>query len=464
MKLYNSMTRELEEFESLAEGKVGIYNCGPTVYKRQHLGNLRRYLFSDVLRRSFEFFGYEVREIMNFTDVGHLTQDEIDEGEDKVEKEAKRREITPDDIAREQIKLFNADLKALNIQPATKYVRATKHIDQMTLMIEKLVEKDHAYVTPSGVYFDVGSFPDYGKLSGNTLAKLNAGSRVAVHADKRNPSDFVLWVVDPEHLQKWDSPWGAGYPGWHIECSAMSIEYLGNGIDIHTGGEDNKFPHHENEIAQSESTTGKQFVRMWLHNAHLTFKGAKLAKREGEQITLDTLQEKGYSPLAFRLLVFGSHYRSPVDFTWEILDSVNENLKTLEEISRKIVEYGKAKKSVDDSDVIDQFTSALSDDLNTSEALAVFLGYVKVANKEMNDVAIATLLSMDTVVGLITPLMREIASEEVPADVKKLVDKREEARETGEFEKSDTIRGEIEVLGFTVEDTPSGPRVKKLGN
>ena len=292
LRFYNSLTKKVETFTALpagrqaASGTVQMYNCGPTVYRRQHIGNMRRFLFADFLRRALEFSGLAVREVTNITDVGHLTQDDIDAGEDKLEAAAREAKISPQDIARQQTKLFFDDLAALTIQQAWKYPRASEHITEMQQLISQLIERGHAYVTTTGVYFDVRSFPAYGALSGNTLDAIESGSRVAVREEKKHPADFALWKInDPEHLQQWDSPWGRGYPGWHIECSAMSLAYLTSPIDIHTGGQDNRFPHHENEIAQSEGATGQPFVRFWMHNAFLNLKGAKLAKRGGKQIT-----------------------------------------------------------------------------------------------------------------------------------------------------------------------------------
>lgn len=475
-KFYNSLTKRLEPLDPKEPGKVRIYNCGPTVYKRQHLGNLRRYLFSDFLRRTLEFLGYEVREITNITDVGHLTQDDIDAGEDKLEMEAKKQKTTPRYIAEQQIKLFEQDLKALNIGLAHKYPRASAHIKQMQDIIATLIEKGHAYRTPSGVYFDTTTFKDYGKLSGNTLDAIEVGARIEVREDKKHPADFALWKTDdPKHLQQWDSPWGHGYPGWHIECSAMALEYLGPDIDIHTGGEDNRFPHHENEIAQSEAATGEPFVRTWMHNRHLLFSGEKLAKREGEQLTLDTLKERGYSALAFRLLVFGSHYRSPMDFSWEAMHQAQENLKAIEQLLRRIHEGTPRVASLEEAEagetepverVKERFSTALMDDLNTPTALAVVMDFLRDANKtldESGDTAslLPTLHELDRVLGIIGPLEVHIASETIPAKIQELADAREQARSKKQFEKADELRQEIEMRGYVLEDTSSGPRLRK---
>lgn len=471
LKFYNSLSKKVEVFETRDKNKVRIYDCGPTVYKRQHIGNMRRFLFADFLRRTLEYFDYEVTEIMNITDVGHLTGDEIDEGEDKVEKAAREMKKTPQEITETQIKLFKKDIKDLNIMPASKYPLATLHIPQMQEMISTLIERGHAYQTDAGVYFDVQSWPEYGKLSGNTLKDIEAGRRVEVREEKRHPADFALWVIDDKPAQKWDSPWGVGYPGWHIECSAMSKEYLGDDIDIHTGGEDNRFPHHENEIAQSEGASGERFVRLWMHNRHLQFGGEKLAKSGGKQITLDTIKEKDYSPLVFRLLVFGSHYRSKIDFSWEAMDAVKINLATFEQLIRRLQEVlpeDKTEKIEPDQDKVRDFRDALADDLNTPAALAVIQEYVRDANKYLSSSTLdsletskilATLMCFDGVLGIFGSLKRE----EAPKNIVKLAKQREEARVDGDYDKADEIRKEIEQKGYRIEDdVAQGPRMIKM--
>jgi cysteinyl-tRNA synthetase len=479
LRFYNSLTKTVESFAPLHNRLVRVYNCGPTVYKRQHIGNMRRFLFSDFLRRTLELFNYNVQEVTNITDVGHLTDDDVGAGEDKIEQAARQTRRTPQDIAREQTTLFFADLKALNIQPAWKYPLASQHIDNMQQMISQLIAGGHGYVTATGVYFDVGSFPRYGQLSGNKLDDLAAGHRVDVREEKRHPADFALWVVDSTHLQKWDSPWGVGYPGWHIECSAMSLAYLGPEIDIHTGGEDNRFPHHENEIAQAEAATGKLFVRFWMHNRHLQIGGKKLAKRAGEQITLTTLADRGYSPLAFRLLVFASHYRSPMDFSWETLSAAQENLAALRQLVRRLrellVRVHTDVVGLPDRSILDTFQAALADDLNTPAALAVVMSYVKKLNTKLagpssrqptqEEVmgALETLYSLDKVLGIIEPLERELEheAESVPESLRELAEQRETARAAQDFDLADRLRKEIEQAGFVIEDTPEGPRLVK---
>ncbi len=481
ISLYNSQTRNIEEIIPISgNNEVTIYNCGPTVYKRQHIGNMRRFLNADFLKRTLELLSYSVKDITNITDVGHLTQDEIDEGEDKLEKEAREKQRTPQDIAREQEALFFQDIDALNIKHSSAYPRATEHVQDMISLIETLITNGHAYVVPSGIYFDVTSFPNYGKLSGNTLDALDAGHRVAVQTDKKHPADFALWMLDTDHMQLWDSPWGKGYPGWHIECSAMSMKYLGETIDIHTGGEDNRFPHHENEIAQSEGATGKQFVKLWMHNRHLLLGGKKMAKREGESITLDTLKEKGYSPLALRMLVFGHHYRSPIDFSWELLDEYQGHVNSVKRLLARIphpthppLEKGRGSATLplfkgESEGVRVDFIRCLADDLNTPKAFAIFLKTIKEINglldsgdTEQAAVQFSALCAMDSVLGIMEPLRAEQSEESIPESITSLVQEREEAKRSKDFAQADSLREAIKDAGYTIQDTPSGPNVQK---
>ncbi len=462
ISLYNSKAKKVETLTPLSgTNVVTIYNCGPTVYKRQHIGNMRRFLAADFLKRSLELFGYEVHDITNITDVGHLTQDETDEGEDKLEKEAKATSRTPQDIAKEQTELFFQDINALNIQRSTKYPTASSHVADMISLIETLITKGHAYVAKSGVYYDVASFPAYGELSGNTVAALDAGHRVENKSDKKKPADFALWMIDDTHLQLWDSPWGKGYPGWHIECSAMSMKYLGESLDIHTGGEDNRFPHHENEIAQSEGATGKEFAQVWMHNRHLLLHGKKMAKREGEAITIDTLNERGYSPLAFRLLAFAHHYRTPIDFSWELLDEYQGHINSITQLLSRITPAQSA------GDAGEEFKAALADDLNTSKAFAIFLQTIKEINKgldtkeDVNEL-VSRLMAMDLVIGVITQLSKEVSTSETPAEIVALAQKREQAKQEKNYAEADSLRAQIEETGFSVQDTPEGPRITKI--
>ena len=489
--LYNSRTRQAEELKPVSGSElVTIYNCGPTVYKRQHIGNMRRFLNSDFLRRTLLLLGYKIHDATNITDVGHLTQDEIDEGEDKLEKEAKALQKTPQAIAKQQTDLFFQDIDALNIQHTDQYPRASEHVASMIALTEKLIANKHAYVAASGVYFDISTFPDYGKLSGNDIKNIDAGHRVEIRSEKKHPQDFALWMIDDTHVQLWDSPWGKGYPGWHIECSAMSMEELGETIDIHTGGEDNRFPHHENEIAQSESATGKPFVNIWMHNRHLMLSGKKMAKREGESITIDTLKEKNYSPLAFRLLVFAHHYRSPINFSWELLDEFQGHMEGIKKLLSRLSPHASASLSVNPLPLPEQergtrslpltkgelegvsieFAHALQDDLNTPKAFAVFLQTIKALNKalDMNDAELAKRLSselwaLDSVVGVLDKLIAEHkVISAIPKEIMDMAQDREEAKKEKRYDDADKLRNKIQSRGYTISDTPEGPRIVRI--
>ncbi len=464
---YNSLTRRVERLATIQPGSVKIYHCGPTVYKRPHLGNMRRFLFADFLGRTLKYLGYSVFQVINITDVGHLTQDDIDEGQDKLELEAGRQKKTPQEIAQVVTAQYMVDREALNIEPADVNPRATDHIKEMQAIISKLLASGKAYQTTSGVYFDVQAFPKYGVLSGNTLVNMAAGKRVKVRAEKKHPADFALWKTDDKsHLQQWDSPWGRGYPGWHIECSAMSMKYLGETLDIHTGGEDNRFPHHENEIAQSEATTGKPLANLWLHNGFLKMGENKLAKREGEQLTVDSIVKHNFSPLAFRLLVFGSHYRQPLNFTWEGMAAAQENLNSFTQLMRQLDEHGATLNAKPDEKIIKGFTEALADDLNTPAALAILYEYRHKVNEQLLALdknaaseVLATLLMMDRVLGILGLLHKSAVSASVPASIQDLVNQREVARSREDFAEADRLRVLIESHNYIVEDTPSGPRV-----
>ena len=472
ISLYNSKSRSEEPLSPISGTEVvTIYNCGPTVYKRQHIGNMRRFLAADTLKRTLALLGYTVHDVTNITDVGHLTQDEIDEGEDKLEKEARATSRTPQDIASEQTELFFQDAAALNIEKSTTYPKASEHIPEMIAIIEKLIERGHAYVASSGVYYDVTSFPAYGALSGNTLAALDAGHRIEARKEKKNPADFALWMIDSSHLQLWDSPWGKGYPGWHIECSAMSMKYLGETLDIHTGGEDNRFPHHENEIAQSEGATGKPFASIWMHNRHLLMNGKKMAKREGEVITIDTLKERGYSPLALRLLAFAHHYRSPIDFSWELLDEYQKHVDSIKQLLMRLSPLphwgeGGGEGSIEQSIFLKEFTAALAQDLNTPVAFAAFLQTIKEINKAVDNNAdpeiisrlFASLVQMDKVVGVIDRLEQNILTP-IPEAISMLAQEREAAKLKKDYAAADELRTKIEQSGYEIKDTPQGPQI-----
>jgi len=469
MLLYNTLTKKKEEFEPLEEGIVKMYSCGPTVYDYAHIGNLRTYLSVDFLRRTLEYLGYKVEQVKNITDVGHLTQDNIDEGEDKVSMRAQAENLTPEQIARHYEKVFREDEAKLNIEPASTYPRATEYVDKMIEATKTLIEKGFAYETGGAVFFDITKAKGYGKLSGNTLEKLQAGSRIAPDPRKKNPFDFYLWrPAEDGHLMKWKSPWGEGYPGWHIECSVMSKDCLGTDvIDIHTGGEDNIFPHHENEIAQSVALTNTENpVRLWFHPRFLIVEGEKMSKSKNNFYTLKDLEKMGHDPLAFRLLVFSAHYRSPIDFSFTALDQASKNLETIREFLRRI---GTVKDDSGASFSLDthikEFRTALADDLDTPRALAVLFAIIKLSNKLIDEEQLGTkdadrikqlFSELDKVLGLNLSL-----KEEIPQEITDLAEKRLKLKKEEKFEEADKAREEIEKKGYEMSDTEEGYILRK---
>jgi len=472
LKLYNTLTKSKQEFKPIHKGKVSMYTCGPTVYDFAHIGNLRAYTAADVLRRYLEYLGYEVRQIKNITDVGHLTADDIaqaDTGEDKMLKAALREKKTPAEIAKFYEEAFRRDEEAMNILPAHYFPRATAHIAQIIKMIETLIEKNHAYEKNGNVFYDVTSFKDYGKLSGNTLENLKVGARLEEHPDKKHPWDFALWLKAPaDHILQWDSPWSRGYPGWHIECSAMSIEYLGDTLDIHTGGEDHIFPHHEAEIAQSEGATGKKFSNFWLHNRFLLVEGEKMSKSKGNFYILKDIVDKGFDPMHLRLFYLSSHYRKQAGFSWPALEQAKANFERIAEWRNKLKEIAENGSLASTMEAklpnIQNFESAMNDDLNTPLALSYLYELITKTNKQITDLSaeeageiLATFEKMNKVFGL----KFQEKETEIPKDVKKLADERLEARKGKDFQKADDLRKEIEKMGYIVEDLGDSYKLKK---
>ncbi|KPJ48264.1 hypothetical protein AMJ40_07800 [candidate division TA06 bacterium DG_26] len=471
MRLYNSLTRRKQIFKPLREGEVTLYTCGPTVYDHAHLGNFRSYVVEDLLRRYLEYTGYRVKHVVNITDVGHMTSD-FDYGEDKMEVAAKREKKSPEFIARFYEKAFFEDVDTLNIERAWKYPRAAEHIEDMISLVTQLIEKGYAYVSNRSVYYDVTKFKDYGRLSGNTLEKLRAGARIEVNPDKKNPWDFALWIHDPNHLMHWRSPWNDhGYPGWHLECSVMAMKYLGQTLDIHAGGEDNRFPHHECEIAQSEAVTGEPFVRYWLHVKHLIVEGEKMSKSKGNYYTLRDLLKKGYDPRAIRYLLLSVYYRQQINFTFQALEAAQRAVSRLQEFLRNIQFYSKGEgpvaKEVQNliEDTRNQFQEALDDDLNISLALAAVHDFITQVNKlkinhRESEEARGLLLDFDRVLGL--NLEESMEEFDLPDEVKRLIEEREDARKVKDFRRADEIRNILRERGFTIEDTSRGPKVRPL--
>jgi cysteinyl-tRNA synthetase len=484
MQLYNTLTNKKEKFHPQEKGKVKMYTCGPTVYNYAHIGNLAAYLYADTLRRFLEFSGYEVRHIVNITDVGHLSADDVnqaDSGEDKMLKAALREKKTPWEIAKFYTERFFEDRDRLNIKKAQSYPRATAHVDQMIKITETLVKKGLAYEKNGNVFFDVEKFDGYGKLSGKKLAELKHGVRLEDHPDKQHSYDFALWLKAPKnHLMQWDSPWSRGYPGWHIECSAMSMEYLGETLDIHTGGEDHVFPHHENEIAQSEGCTGTPFAHFWFHNRFLLVDGAKMSKSKGNFYVLADILEKGFDPMAFRMLILSSHYRSNVNFTWQSLEQAAKNLDKIARWQEKISALAGPKKIQADGQASDKnakmnsplvqeahtkIQAALEDDLNTPLALSELYELISQSNRQIDagesgQANARELLKFWDKINQVFGLILPSATEKLPEEIEKLARKRQTAREQKDFKLADELRDQIEARGFQVEDTPEGQKIR----
>ncbi|OWK27314.1 MAG: cysteine--tRNA ligase [Parcubacteria group bacterium GW2011_GWA2_38_13b] len=480
MRLYNTYTKKKEIFKPLNGKKATIYTCGPTVYDYAHIGNFRSFIIADILKRYLAYSGYRIKHAKNITDVGHLTQSDIEKGEDKIIAAAQKTGKTPKDIADYFTKSFMEDEKKLNILKANIYPRATKYVKKMIKAVSELIKNGYGYESGGSVFYDTAKFNDYGKLSGNTLKKLKKAARLEPNPLKKNWFDFALWLKAPEnHLMKWKSPWSLGYPGWHIECSVMSIDNLGPTIDVHTGGEDNIFPHHENEIAQSEALTGKKFVKIWLHVRHLLVNGKKMSKSESNFYTLRDVIDRGYkNPLSFRLLTLISHYKSQMNFTWEALESANNSLNNLHNLLILIRSSKNHIKNNENDDSIDKllnktresFKEAMDDDLNTPRALAVLFsfitiignGSIEIKNNENIAKIIDFISELDSVLGLDLLSATTKVKIKIPAFVKKLQQKREKLRKEKKWLEADKIRDEIGKLGYGVDDTPQGPQIKPI--
>lgn len=434
-------------------GKVSLYSCGPTVYGPQHIGNLRAAVFSDTLARTLAVAGYEVKRVVNITDVGHMVGDG-DEGEDKMMVGAKRDNVTPEEVADKYAKQYLADIKALNVDTRrVRFPRASDYIPDQIKMIQELEKHGHTYTLPDGVYFDTSTFPDYGKLGRRSAVQIEAGARVAMVEGKHHPQDFVLWrMAKPNDLQKWKSPWGVGNPGWSIECSAMIRALLGKTIDIHTGGEDHVSIHHNNEIAQSEGANGVPLAHYWLHNAFLTIDGEKVSKSLGNIYVLDDVKAKGFHPLALRYLFLQAHYRSPLSFTWDALAAASEALTRLWKVAREV--RASAHKSVARS----SFLSAAADDLGTPKVLALL--WEKLNSAAPAEEKWAALVEADMLLGLsLTNPPAEpkaLAAKDLPDALRTIAQEREEARKAKDFARSDELRVHIRNGGYHVDDTPSG--------
>lgn len=462
LKVYNTLSRKKEEFKELKQGEITMYSCGPTVYNYAHIGNLRTYVFMDLLRRVLKYDGYKLKGVMNITDVGHLTSDG-DEGEDKMDKRAKETGKTPKEIAGFYTNIFMTDLAKLNIGLPEILAKATDHIDDMIEYVQRLVDSGFAYETSDGVYFDISKFPKYGELSRLNLEEQIAGARVEVNSEKRNPQDFAVWKkADPNHIQQWQSPWGMGYPGWHIECSAMSQKYLGQVFDIHTGGVDHIPVHHENEIAQNEALTGKKSVDYWMHGEFMLVDNGKMSKSLGNTYTIAQLEEMGYSPMVFRYFCLNAHYRKKLNFTFEGMNAAKVAYIRLCGYLRSH-SYGLA---LVDEDTLksfkDEFDEAINDDINIPMALGVLW---KMTKLPLCSDVYKLALEMDKVLGLSLDKVEEFLKDiegNFPEEVVALAEERKLAKQEKNWAKADELRAKITALGYNILDSKDGYELKKI--
>jgi len=473
LRLFNTLGRELQEFATLEPGLARVYTCGPTVYAYQHVGNLRAYVFADTLRRVLEWKGYEVVHVVNITDVGHLTSD-MDEGEDKLELASRNEGRSVWDIAAHYTEVFTQDLERLRIRPPSVWAKATDHIQEMIEFARVLEQKGYAYKLEAGLFFDTSRLPDYGKLALLDLEGLQEGARVAPTPGKRNPTDFALWRSSPKdavRLMEWDSPWGKGAPGWHLECSVMSMKYLGERFDVHTGGADHVPVHHTNEIAQSEAYLGGPWVPFWLHNEFINLREAKMSKSKGGTLLLSDLEQQGFHPSSYRFFLLGSHYRNQTDFTWRGLEGARvAQRRQLERLRERVLTTGDPLTYVEAATRLDgsarayleQLDRAVSTDLNTAQALAVLTQLSRDAELSPDDVGVlSAALEAVLAIGLL-----DLAPEDLdpPArkllldadEIDRLLSEREQARDMRDFAAADEIRSMLERLGIEVRDTPEG--------
>jgi len=457
-KLYNTLSRKKETFRPIKEKKVGLYTCGPTVYWFAHIGNLRTYIFEDVLKRAFEYEGYKVKHVMNITDVGHLTSD-ADEGEDKMEIGAKREKKTARQIADYYTEAFKKDIKDLNIKEPDIWTKATDYIKEQIDLIKKLEKKGFTYQLEDGIYFDTSKIKDYGALAGKR-EKIKPGARVKMIEGKKSPTDFALWKFSPKDKQRqmeWDSPWGVGFPGWHTECVVMSIKHLGIPFDIHTGGIDHISIHHPNEIAQAKAAYNKKLANFWLHGEFLILKEGRMGKSKGNIITIPTLIEKGIDPLSYRYLCLTAHYRSKLTFSFRTLEAAENSLNNLREKLLELREKDNVK-SKDTKTYKEKFEKYIKDDLDTPKALALMWDLIKDKNISNKD-KYSLVLEFDKIFGLDLDKIKKL---KISEEVKKLLKERKQAREKKDFKKSDKIRAKIKEKGYEVEDTKSGQKIKQI--
>ena len=463
LRLYNSLSRKIEVFKPLNEPLVGIYTCGPTVYDFAHIGNFRTYTTADLLVRALQYNNFDVKYVMNLTDVGHLTGDNLgdaDTGEDRMEKSAKKEGKTAWENAEFYTAAFLKDYDLLQLTKPELFVKATDHIKEQIELIERLQEKNYTYETSDGVYFNTVMFKDYGKLS--NLDQIKEGARVEINPEKRNPRDFALWKFTQSGVRRhmeWDSPWGRGFPGWHIECSAMSMKYLGESFDIHVGGIDLRETHHPNEIAQSEAVTGKQFVRYWVHSAFMLVQNERMSKSLGNNYKLYDLVKGGYDPLALRYLYLQTHYRQEMNFTYASLDGAQ---KALDRLREEVLTLGLARGAVLEYE--QQFQDAINDDLNTPQALAVMWELLK--SGAQDSAKLQSLFKMDRVLGLDLKNAQKYVNKKVqisiPQEVRQLIHEREQLRKEQRFSQADQVRNKIRKLGFDIQDSKKGTEIRKI--
>ena len=461
LKIYNTLSRTKEEFVPIDQKAVRMYSCGPTVYSYAHIGNMRTYIFMDIFRRTLKYDGYKIKGVMNITDVGHLLSDG-DDGEDKMEKASREQKKTPWEIAAFYTDVFFKDLAKLNIGKPEIIAKATEHITDMIEYVKALEEKGYGYEIDDGIYFDIDKFPSYGKLSRLNLEDQQAGARVEVNSQKHNPYDFALWKkAEPEHIMQWPSPWGMGYPGWHIECSTMSKKYLGEVFDIHTGGVDHIPVHHENEIAQSEALAGKKTVNYWVHGEFMLVNNGKMSKSLGNTYTISQLEEMGYSPLVFRYFCLNAHYRKKLNFTFEGMDAAKVSY---ERLLASLYQH-KMSNVPTSQEVLDKykkdFEDAINDDLNLPLALGVLWTMLKEPkSKDLYNLA----LDFDKVFGLSLNEAKEPAEEvnkDIPQDILELAQKRFDAKKAKDFATADALRNEIKEKGYSILDSKDGFKVVK---
>ena len=451
LKPYNTLTRKKEIFKPIKDKQVGIYTCGPTVYWYQHIGNLRSYILADILKKVFLYHNYKVKHVINVTDVGHLTSD-ADTGEDKIEMAAAKEGKKAEDIANFYWKIFREDFKKLRIAEPDIWCKATDNIKEQIELIKKLEKKGFTYKTNDGIYYDTSKFKNYGKLAKLRVEGLEAGKRIGMK-EKKNVTDFALWKFSEKpglRQQEWKSPWGLGFPGWHVECSAMSIKYLGANFDIHTGGEDHISVHHTNEIAQSEATTGKKFVNYWIHGAFLTFRGEKVSKSKGGLYTIEELERLGFKPLAYRYFCLGAHYRSPLDFTLDNLKNAQNSYERIKNIISELKDDKKINKKY-----LQEFEKAIDDNLDMPKAISILWGLLRDGNAYGK---LRTIKEMDKVFSLDLSKKENL---KIPKEIIKLVNEREKARKNKDYNESDKIRKEIRDKGYLIEDSDSGYIIKK---